>query len=80
MAGFCVVVTAALCGRTYRRWLLFTGVFYWQQVAFNAIGEYVGLVAERLVNIGEYTYSANAFEGCPACPTIQSRGRTARAR
>jgi len=36
MAGFGGVVPAALCGRTYRRWLLFTGRFRWQQPRFNA--------------------------------------------
>jgi len=36
MAGFGGVVPAALCGRTYRRWLLFTGGFSWQQPHFNA--------------------------------------------
>ncbi|RMQ45945.1 hypothetical protein ALQ04_01654 [Pseudomonas cichorii] len=36
-----VLRLAALCGRTYRRWVLFTGGFYWQQPCFNATGEYV---------------------------------------
>lgn len=60
MAGFSVVVLAAFGGRTYRRWLLFTGGFRCQQVYFNAIGEYVDLVVEQLVNIGEYIHSAIA--------------------
>lgn len=40
MAGFSVVVSPAACGRTYRRWVLFTGGFYWQQAGFNAIAQY----------------------------------------
>ena len=76
MAGFSVVVPAALCGRTYRRWLLFTGGFRWQQATFNAIGEYVGLVAERPANVGEYITPASAFGGCLSCPTVQDQGGT----
>lgn len=40
MAGFSVVVRAALCGRTYRRWVLFTGGLSWQQASFNAMEQY----------------------------------------
>jgi len=36
MAGSSVVVCPAARGRTYRRWLLFTGGFRWQQPCFNA--------------------------------------------
>ena len=76
MAGFSVVVLAAFGGRTYRRWLLFTGGFRWQQATFNAIGEYVGLVAERPANVGEYITPASAFGGCLPCPTVHIRGGT----
>jgi len=40
MAGFSVVVSPAACGRTYRRWVLFTGGFRWQQESFNATAQY----------------------------------------
>jgi len=76
MAGFSVVVLAAFGGRTYRRWLLFTGGIYWQQATFNAIGEYVGLVAEHPANVGEYITPVSAFGGCLPCLTVQNQSGT----
>jgi hypothetical protein len=72
------VVPAALCGRTYRRWVLFTGGFYWQQASFNAMEQYGCNVGVTQVQQGYNALNRlSLLVPCPTCPTMQSRSRTA---
>ena len=78
MAGFSGVVSPAACGRTYRRWVLFTGGFRWQQGSFNAMAQYG---CDR--GMTQVQRRDNAFNRlsllvpCLTCPTILGRSRTA---
>lgn len=74
MAGFSVVVSPAACGRTYRRWVLFTGGFYWQQAGFNAMAQYGCNTGMTQVQHRDNAFNRlSLLVPCPACPTIQNR-------
>jgi len=77
MAGSGGGLSAAFCGRTHRRWPLFTGRFWWQQDRFNAIRWMCGW---RPVN--GWRMSVNIYPGCllllwrPIRPTSSKQGGT----
>ncbi len=67
-----------LCGRTYRRWVLFTGRFRWQQAGFNAMAQYGCNAGMTQVQRRDNAFNRlSLLVPRPTCPTILDRSRTA---